>query len=84
MTVPAVYVMSLEPESGKSLVTFGVMEAAAAATGRVGYFRPVIAAGPEPDRVIEVSRMLSGTPGSSTVQDAATELLTLAATERGR
>ena len=56
MTVPAVYVMSLEPESGKSLVTFGVMEVAAAETGRVGYFRPVIAAGPEPDRVIEHMR----------------------------
>ncbi len=55
MTAPAVYVMSLEPESGKSLVSFGVMEAAAAATGRIGYFRPVVAAGP-PDRIVESMR----------------------------
>ncbi|MCB0972648.1 MAG: DNA repair protein RecN [Acidimicrobiales bacterium] len=38
----------------------------------------------EADRVVELSRMLSGTPDSTRVQDAASELLTLAATERGR
>ena len=35
-------------------------------------------------RVVELSRMLSGTPDSERVQDAATELLALAALERGR
>jgi DNA repair protein RecN (Recombination protein N) len=35
-------------------------------------------------RVVEVSRMLSGTPDSETVREAATELLGLAAGERGR
>lgn len=38
----------------------------------------------EADRVVELSRMLSGTPESERVQEAATELLALAATERGR
>jgi DNA repair protein RecN (Recombination protein N) len=38
----------------------------------------------EADRVIELSRMLSGTPESERVQDAAHELLELAASERGR
>jgi DNA repair protein RecN (Recombination protein N) len=36
------------------------------------------------ERVVELSRMLSGTPDSERVQDAATELLDLAAAERGR
>ncbi len=36
------------------------------------------------DRVVELSRMLAGTPDSERVQDAATELLALAAQERGR
>jgi DNA repair protein RecN (Recombination protein N) len=36
------------------------------------------------ERVVEVSRMLSGTPDSERVQDAAHELLELAASERGR
>ncbi len=35
-------------------------------------------------RVVELSRMLSGTPDSERVQDAASELLALAALERGR
>jgi DNA repair protein RecN (Recombination protein N) len=35
-------------------------------------------------RVVELSRMLSGTPESATVQDAATELLLAAGRERGR
>ncbi len=57
MTAPTViYITSLEPESGKSLVSFGAMEAAAAQTSAVGYFRPVIAAGPDRDPVIELMR----------------------------
>ncbi len=57
MTGPTViYIASLEPESGKSLVTFGAMEAAAAEASRIGYFRPVIASLPGPDRLIELMR----------------------------
>jgi DNA repair protein RecN (Recombination protein N) len=36
------------------------------------------------DRVVELSRMLSGTPESSTARDHASELLAVAARERGR
>jgi len=36
------------------------------------------------ERVVELSRMLSGTPDSERVQDAASELLALASLERGR
>lgn len=52
----AVYVASLEPESGKSLVSLGAMDAAAAHSARVGYFRPVIAYGQGRDPVIEMMR----------------------------
>ncbi len=38
----------------------------------------------ESERVVELSRMLSGTPESERVRDAASELLAVAARERGR
>lgn len=49
-----------------------------------GGTRASAAAVTDADRVIEVSRMLSGTPDSATVHDAARELLARAAGERGR
>jgi len=52
----AVYITSLEPASGKSLVSLGAMDAAAARSSRIGYFRPVIAADEHPDPVIEMLR----------------------------
>lgn len=56
MTAAVVYITSLESASGKSLVSFGTMEAAAARSDRIGYFRPVIAAGASRDPVIEMMR----------------------------
>ena len=38
------YLASLEPDSGKSLITLGLMEMLSTRTDDVGYFRPVIAA----------------------------------------
>lgn len=52
----AVYLTSLEPESGKSLVAVGVMELLSRQVNRIGYFRPVVAAGSEPDDTIEMFR----------------------------
>ena len=52
----AIYITSLAPGSGKSLVSLGAMEAAATRTARVGYFRPVIASGDHPDAQIELMR----------------------------
>ena len=52
----AVYLTSLEPNSGKSLVSLGLMEKASTAVDRLGYFRPVIASGDKPDAMIELFR----------------------------
>src|SRR5829696_1053620 len=50
-----VYLTAIEPGSGKSAVALGVMEALAS-LGRVGYFRPIVAGGEEPDNDIELIR----------------------------
>ncbi|MAT62078.1 MAG: phosphate acetyltransferase [Micrococcales bacterium] len=52
----AIYITSLAPSSGKSLVSLGAVEAAASRTANVGYFRPVIAASETPDAQIEMMR----------------------------
>ncbi len=51
-----VFLLSLEPNSGKSLVSLGVLESAAGHVDRIGYFRPVVAAGDAPDALIETVR----------------------------
>jgi phosphate acetyltransferase len=51
-----VYLMSLEPNSGKSLVSLGVLEVAASQVDRIGYFRPVVQAGERRDSLIETVR----------------------------
>src|SRR5919107_5083258 len=50
-----VYLTAIEPGSGKSAVALGVMEALAS-LGRVGYFRPIVASGEQPDNDIELIR----------------------------
>ena len=40
----SLYLASLEPDSGKSLITLGLMEMLSTRTDDVGYFRPVIGA----------------------------------------
>lgn len=45
----SLYLASLEPESGKSLIALGLMEMLSSRTDGAGYFRPVIADGPETD-----------------------------------
>lgn len=52
----AVYLLSLEPNSGKSLISLGLLEMAAAHVDRIGYFRPVIASGEQADGMIELAR----------------------------
>jgi phosphate acetyltransferase len=51
-----IYIMSLEQDSGKSLMSLGAMEAAASRVSRLGFFRPVIQSGPEHDALIELMR----------------------------
>ncbi len=45
----SLYLASLEPESGKSLIALGLMEMLSSRTDGAGYFRPVIADGPGTD-----------------------------------
>jgi phosphate acetyltransferase len=58
----AVYLISLEPNSGKSLVSLGVLETAAGHVDRIGYFRPVVQAGERRDDMIETVRSLYRLP----------------------
>jgi phosphate acetyltransferase len=50
----SLYLASLEPESGKSLVALGLMEMLSCRTDGIGYFRPVIPAGERTDARIEL------------------------------
>ena len=50
------YITAMEPESGKSVVTLGLMELLSARTDRVGFFRPLVASGEAPDPQIELIR----------------------------
>ena len=45
----SLYLASLEPRTGRSLVTLGVMELLTSRIGNVGYFRPVIVSSDIPD-----------------------------------
>jgi phosphate acetyltransferase len=45
----SIYLASLEPRSGRSLVTLGLMELLSRRIGDVGYFRPVVRPGPTID-----------------------------------
>ncbi len=52
----SVFLLSTEPNSGKSLVSLGILEVAASHVDRIGYFRPVVRAGDERDPLIETVR----------------------------
>ena len=50
------YLASLEPRAGRSLVTLGLMELLTRRLGEVGYLRPVVPSSKEPDQRIELIR----------------------------
>ncbi len=56
----AVYVTSMEPASGKSMISLGLMEAFSRHSSRVGYFRPVVGSGEGPDNTIDLIRRRYG------------------------
>ena len=56
----SIYVMSIEARSGKTLAALGLMELATRRVERVGFFRPVIRDGDQPDPVIELMRARYG------------------------
>src|SRR4029450_5560452 len=74
---------ALEPGSGKSAVALGVMEALAS-LGRVGYFRPIVAGGDQPDNDIELSRRRYRLPQSSQGPCGAVVDALQAMSDRGR
>jgi phosphate acetyltransferase len=49
-----VYVTALEPGSGKSAVVLGLIEVLSRRAGRLGYFRPLVGAGPGRDADVEL------------------------------
>ncbi len=50
----AIYITSLEPGSGKLMVTLGMMELASRVVGKLGFFRPVIRSGPKLDNDLDL------------------------------
>jgi phosphate acetyltransferase len=50
------YITAMEPQSGKSVVALGVMELLSARVDRLGFFRPIVPSGSEPDPQIELIR----------------------------
>jgi phosphate acetyltransferase len=55
----AIYIATIEPNSGKSIVTLGLMRLLLGKMARVGYFRPVINDFPEGRRDNHIETMLS-------------------------
>jgi phosphate acetyltransferase len=52
----SLYIASIEPQSGKSVVALGIMEMLSRRVGSIGYFRPIIPTGQKPDNNIELIR----------------------------
>lgn len=50
------YITAMEPQSGKSVVTLGVMELLSRRVRRLGFFRPIVPSGSTPDPQIELIR----------------------------
>lgn len=58
--MPGIYIMSSEPQSGKTIAVLGIMEALAGRVHRLSLFRPLVREGDERDRLIDlVSRRYS-------------------------
>ncbi len=53
METKSIYIASMEPGSGKLMVTLGIMELVSRLVGSVGFFRPVIRADQERDNDVE-------------------------------
>jgi phosphate acetyltransferase len=50
--MPGIYIMSSEPQSGKTLAVLGIMEALSGRVQRLSVFRPLVREGDEHDRLI--------------------------------
>ena len=52
--MPGIYIMSSEPQSGKSIAALGIMEALAGRVPRISIFRPLVREGDERDYLIDL------------------------------
>jgi len=52
--MPGIYIMSSEPQSGKTIAALGIMEALAGRVHRLSVFRPLVAEGEDRDRLINL------------------------------
>ncbi|MCG6909511.1 MAG: phosphate acetyltransferase [Deltaproteobacteria bacterium] len=52
----SLYIAGIEPRSGKSVISLGIMEMLSRRISRAGYFRPVIPSGNRPDNNIQLIR----------------------------
>ena len=52
----SLYIAGIEPRSGKSVISLGVMEMLSRRISKAGYFRPVIPSGSRPDNNIQLIR----------------------------
>jgi len=52
--MPGIYIMSSEPQSGKTIAALGIMEALAGHVHRLSVFRPLVHQGDERDRLINL------------------------------
>jgi phosphate acetyltransferase len=52
--MPGIYIMSSEPQSGKTIAALGIMEALAGRVHRPSVFRPLVREGDEQDRLINL------------------------------
>ncbi|PIE67870.1 MAG: phosphate acetyltransferase [Deltaproteobacteria bacterium] len=52
----SLYIASIEPQSGKSVIALGIMEMLSRRVGRVGYFRPIIPTAQKRNNNIELIR----------------------------
>jgi len=65
------YVTSMAPESGKSVVALGVMELLSRRVERLGFFRPIIQDGPDPQLELMRARYDASTAHALTAAEAA-------------
>ena len=52
----SLYIVDIEPRSGKSVISLGIMEILSRRIRNAGYFRPVIPCGSQPDNNIQLIR----------------------------
>jgi len=79
--MPGIYIMSSEPQSGKTLAALGIMEALAGRVHRLSVFRPLVREGDEQDHLINLVSTRYSLQGSyedmyGTTYARARELLT--------